>query len=89
MEPPTPLARGAKVNSKYSMGDDAAIRKDAAFQAYLWAMMDKHPTVCRKDWCVMSWGRCLLVCVVSRAYSWVLQEYSVVPQFRYRILLET
>lgn len=58
VEPPTPSARGAKANSstyvKQSMGEDAVIRKDAAFQAYLWAMMDRHPTVCRKDWCVVS-----------------------------------
>lgn len=36
-----------------SVNEEAATRNDAAFHAYLWATMEKHPLQCQQDWCVV------------------------------------
>lgn len=36
----------------YPAGDDGGTRNDAAFHAYLWAMMQRRPKECRRDWYV-------------------------------------
>eukprot|EP00903_Cladosiphon_okamuranus_P019892 g18284.t1 len=49
--------RGSPRRYSCSADDDSGTRNDAAFHAYLWAIMRKHPRECRRDWKVIQ--RCL------------------------------
>ncbi|CAM9352115.1 unnamed protein product [Scytosiphon promiscuus] len=61
-QPATPVQQGgggagSGRHHSFVTGDDNGTRNDAAFHAYLWAMMQKHPRECRKDWKVVQ--RCI------------------------------
>lgn len=51
----------------HAAGDEIGIRNDAAFHAYLWATMERHPRECRKDWCVARTSLVLPTTVLMRA----------------------
>ena len=42
--------RSSPRGQPYPAPDDIGARNDAAFHAYLWAMVQKHPRECRRDW---------------------------------------